>query len=460
MKAWQDTGKVGVHILALIQFSCLVGLGQSDRLFPALSFEGYKAKFNRSYAEDSEEYRARKALYDSRLVEIGEHNAAGRAWKMGINHLVDWTEDELKKLRGYKPVYKSRKSTGRVAVAMRRSSLIGLAQSVGSRHSRHGSRHSGVGTSCSSHNGSCLVSLCCDGLICGASGRCDQAGEIPSELDWSAQLPTGRDIPDQGGCGSCWAFAAASVIEMQAQILSEKKFQGVLSPQNIISCTPNPLECGGTGGCDGATSELAFQWAGSTGGRVDLAAKQPYVSDQGDSGTCMAGESNGTSLLGDSSQNAVKVRGYHKLTPNNGLELMNALVNVGPVAISLAAGGLFFYESGIFTGSGTPDDWIVDHAVVAMGYGQDATMDNMLYWKIRNSWSGGWGEEGFFRLLRHPPGEEPCGVDTDPSKGSACKDQPGGSYPTEQKVCGVCGMLADSSYPLGAEAPPALYTVF
>ena len=29
----------------------------------------------------------------------------------------------------------------------------------------------------------------------------------------------------------------------------------------IISCTPNPLHCGGTGGCMGAVPQLAFTYA-------------------------------------------------------------------------------------------------------------------------------------------------------------------------------------------------------
>ena len=29
----------------------------------------------------------------------------------------------------------------------------------------------------------------------------------------------------------------------------------------IISCTPNPLNCGGTGGCMGAVPQLAFTYA-------------------------------------------------------------------------------------------------------------------------------------------------------------------------------------------------------
>jgi len=66
-----------------------------------------------------------------------------------------------------------------------------------------------------------------------------------------------------------------------------------------------------------------------------------------------------------------------------------------------------------------------------------------LYWMVRNSWSPLWGEQGYIRLKRG--GEVVCGTDLSPSDGSGCK---GG--PAEVKVCGTCGMLYDSSYPLGA----------
>ena len=40
-----------------------------------------------------------------------------------------------------------------------------------------------------------------------------------------------------------------------------------------------------------------------------------------------------------------------------------------------------------------------------------------------------------------------CGVNSTPMDGTACVGGPGTD---EQTVCGMCGMLFDSSYPLGA----------
>ena len=83
----------------------------------------------------------------------------------------------------------------------------------------------------------------------------------------------------------------------------------------------------------------------------------------------------------------------------------------------------------------------IDHAVQLVGYGTDGGVD---YWLVRNSWGTGWGEEGYIRIKRFGEGNEPCGIDEHPDQGTGCK---GG--PSSMKVCGLCGILSDSSYATG-----------
>ena len=113
------------------------------------------------------------------------------------------------------------------------------------------------------------------------------------------------------------------------------------------------------------------------------------------------------------------------------------------MAVSVAADQWSFYESGIFDGDGDCG-YVINHAVTAVGYGTDKNGNN--YWIVRNSWGESWGENGYIRVAREKSAAEvKCGIDKDPSSGSGCE---GG--PSEIKVCGVCGILSDSSYPVGA----------
>jgi cathepsin L len=81
---------------------------------------------------------------------------------------------------------------------------------------------------------------------------------------------------------------------------------------------------------------------------------------------------------------------------------------------------------------------------VLVGYGEE---NGQKYWIVRNSWSPAWGEQGYIRLARSDDDESNCGVDTTPQDGTACA---GDNTPV--KVCGTCGVLYDSSYPLNAVA--------
>ena len=84
-----------------------------------------------------------------------------------------------------------------------------------------------------------------------------------------------------------------------------------------------------------------------------------------------------------------------------------------PVSVSLDAGERVFrsYKSGIFDSSdcGT----FLNHAVLAVGYGTDATTGKD-YWLVKNSWNTGWGEKGYIRLAIEE-GEGICGVQMYPS---------------------------------------------
>lgn len=72
----------------------------------------------------------------------------------------------------------------------------------------------------------------------------DEVASLPEEMDWTKEGKVNPTIPHQGGCGSCWSFAATGVIESHLSIATgEEPF--TLSEQNVLQCSPNPDQCGG-----------------------------------------------------------------------------------------------------------------------------------------------------------------------------------------------------------------------
>jgi hypothetical protein len=68
--------------------------------------------------------------------------------------------------------------------------------------------------------------------------------------------------------------------------------------------------------------------------------------------------------------------------------LANSLLK-GPVSVAVDASNWDFYKTGIFSDCETQ----LDHGVLLTG----ATDQ---YWRVKNSWSAKWGEEGYIRLAR------------------------------------------------------------
>ena len=64
------------------------------------------------------------------------------------------------------------------------------------------------------------------------------------------------------------------------------------------------------------------------------------------------------------------------------------------------------YSSGIIDPTAAQCTTNLDHAIVIVGWGVEGATK---YWKVRNSWGTGWGEEGYFRIIR---GKGACGLNS------------------------------------------------
>jgi cathepsin L len=194
--------------------------------------------------------------------------------------------------------------------------------------------------------------------------------------------------------GSCWAFATAAVLESQVALKSGLLFD--FSPQQIAMCSPNPDNCGGSGGCYGATSEIAFDYL------VESGIMEEYVMGYnayfGDNAAC-----------GVTSEMIPKatITGFTHLPTNNYTALMNSVAQVGPISISVDADTFHSYESGIFDGC-NQEQPNINHAVTLVGYGEE---QGEKYWLVRNSWSASFGEAGYIRVKRTDDDDEVCAAD-------------------------------------------------
>ena len=65
--------------------------------------------------------------------------------------------------------------------------------------------------------------------------------------------------------------------------------------------------------------------------------------------------------------------------------------------------------------------------------------------RLHDPWGASWGEKGYIRIERFGgKATEKCLTDKTPGDGTACKGDP-----ATMEVCGLCGILSDSSYPVG-----------
>lgn len=379
--------KFGFVLPFAVSVDALILQQQQGSAAPSIpSFDAFLQTKEHTYLADSAEYHQRRAYYEKRESEAAEQNSRRqRRWTAGVNELWDWSDEEFATLRGYR----GRGASATAAGA--RSGHVALLQNA----------------------------------------TFTNATEVfPAEKHWK-NLAATTQIRRQGGCGSCWAIAAVTVLQAHAELHAGLK--RTFSAQQLVSCVPNPKQCGGAGGCKGATVELAMDWVMTNG--IAEEHEVPYAAQDL---ACSAPKS--TTILMHSGVNQrtnFGMTGWEKLPENKYAPLMRALVEQGPVAVSGSANGWAVYSKGIF--DGCPLDAVVDHAITAVGFGVEG---NDKYWTIQNSWGQHWGEQGYMRILRHDDDSDRCGINHQPELGTACI---GG--PTQVPVCGMCGILYDSVVP-------------
>jgi len=338
-----------------------------------LEFHKFKEAYGKRYAKADEKLRFE--VFSENLKRIENHNSnPHRSWTMKVTEFADMSPEEFRSsLSGYK-----------------RLPMSGQSFIDSSTHTK----------------------------------------ELPSSVDWrEAGIIT--EAKNQGSCGSCWAFATTEQIESYAALANITV--DPLSAQEITTCTPNPLNCGGSGGCRGSIPQLGYNYVQLFG--LTTNDEYPYWSGvTGMTGNCKYDIERRTPVVG--------ITGYNTIPANDLEATLQHIANVGPLAVAADASAWQFYGHGVFDSCSYEENISLNHAVQLVGYGTDESEGD--YWLVRNSWGRNWGEQGYIKMKRES--EAVCGTDSTPMDGTACVGGPGND---EQTVCGMCGVLFDSSYPLG-----------
>lgn len=300
-------------------------------------------------------HRQQVALRHFRWVQA--QNRRGRNFKVGLNHMFDWTEGERKAV------------LGRVTSLDAKLDLCGQWEPDYSTLTR------------------------------------------PAELDLRDHGLLGPPR-DQGTCGSCWAFGTIGMIE--GQLAKKDGHLTRMSEQHL-------LDCGwafGNNACDGGEDFSGLSWVlAKNGGELPTADSYgTYLSENGfchfDASKDLFGL-DGVEQPPPGAKKMVEVGAvirscWHVPPPAVGgdeaaaIRVEYALANIGPLSISLAAGqpDFYYYSSGVYDdpNCGGLDADSLSHTVLATGYGTAPW--GAKYWWIRNSWSTHWGEEGYARVAQ------------------------------------------------------------
>nr|AXQ06498.1 papain-like cysteine protease [Vriesea carinata] len=231
---------------------------------------------------------------------------------------------------------------------------------------------------------------------------------LPEKFDartaWSQCNTIGR-ILDQGHCGSCWAFGAVESLSDRFCINFGVNIS--LSVNDLLSCCG--FMCGD--GCDGGYPIYAWRYFVENG--VVTEECDPYFDNTGcahpgcepayPTPQCEK-KCKDRNLLWEETKH-FSVNAYR--INSNPRDIMAEVYKNGPVEVAFTVYADFaHYKSGVY--KHITGDVMGGHAVKLIGWGTSDEGED--YWLLANQWNRGWGDDGYFKIVR---GTNECGIEED-----------------------------------------------
>jgi C1A family cysteine protease/predicted secreted protein len=218
------------------------------------------------------------------------------------------------------------------------------------------------------------------GLRVQASAGADDPSvlSLPAAYNW-CDLGGCTPVRDQGGCGSCWAFATVGAFESNVMIMDG--YGRDLAEQYLISCNTDGWGCGGGWSAfayfldrmppdepeAGAVYEADFPYAAS-----DLSCNPPHAHHE-------------------------RIDAWHYVGPDIPpvADIKQAIHDYGPLYAGVCVGPEFVdYQGDVFeTEEGGFCGNYSNHAVTLVGW--DDSQGSGGAWLLKNSWGTSWGESGY-----------------------------------------------------------------
>merc|ERR1711983_463693 len=189
----------------------------------------------------------------------------------------------------------------------------------------------------------------------------------------------GTGVKNQGSCGSCWTFGAVGSLEGVNKAASGSLV--IFAEQELLDCVYE----GSRDGCQGGWMQDGFTYIQ----RNQRLAPSSAVSYRAKDGSC-----NYRSVANGLKN---KCTGYYSVPRSEGGHLSG--LAQGPIAVAFeVTDKCQQYRGGVFKDTscrGQPN-----HAVTMVGY-------NSQSFAIKNSWGGGWGDQGYIYMSRN---HDNCGL--------------------------------------------------